>query len=411
MGFLDFLSPALTVATGAAGAYEQGKTERAATEQKNTLTMLAQLRQAQQDAEKRTMDAANVQHLGAQTRLYGAQADKAERPEQETFGDFENLNLNGTPSVVQRGNRGTVRPVTGAAPYQPDKNPLMGSADWIKAKDEEARITAKYRRDPKAVLQSGTDEHGNPRFLRYDEATNSMIPVQGGAPKQAIGGGGGGAGAKAPLDDMLDRYEELQAHADDISSGKFKPTRAMQTKEGADYAIAIGNAKGQAAPFKAMGVSTAQSMLPSALGGVDTQSADYRRFQNLMNSTRAMGDDVAKVFKGRQNEDAVLREVALGQITPDDFGNPQQIKQKMDRIKNVVKLAALTDPQQASAADPERLFKITGYRPAPSAGRGGAGGGATGGAKKPITAAGAAALRAANYSDAEIAAKYTVVQP
>jgi len=87
MSFLDFLSPALTVATGAAGAYEQGKTERAATEQKNTLTMLAQLRQAQQDAEKRTMDAAQMQHLGAQTDLYRKQSDQVGKKQWAHFQD------------------------------------------------------------------------------------------------------------------------------------------------------------------------------------------------------------------------------------------------------------------------------------------------------------------------------------
>ena len=131
MGFLDFLSPALTVATGAAGAYEQGKTERAATEQKNTLTMLAQLRQAQQDAEKRTMDAANIQHLGAQTRLYGAQADKAERPEQEIFGDFETVNIDGKPAVVQRGNRNSTRQVPGATPYEAPKQVAPNNWDEV----------------------------------------------------------------------------------------------------------------------------------------------------------------------------------------------------------------------------------------------------------------------------------------
>ena len=154
----------------------------------------------------------------------------------------------------------------------------------------------------------------------------------------------GTSGSQAPVGDMEARFAEIEGHAKDLAAGKWHPTRAMQAKEGMEYGIANKSAGGQGVPLGQAAAIEGMNLFGVATGD------DYKRFQSLMNSTRSFGDDAAKVFKGRQNEDAVKREIALSQITPDDYNNPTSVAQKLQRMREIIDLARSTMPAQDKAA-------------------------------------------------------------
>lgn len=267
------------------------------------------------------------------------------------------------------------------APFDADANDYVTAfADMDKqdrdTKAEIAKTKAQLDAENNKIRDSTDKETGETTYSRYNPKLDRMVPILGAQPTPKAGGfagGGAATGAQVPLDDMLDRFSEISQHADAVAKGQFPITRAYQTREGVAYGIARENASGQGIPVKQMAVAEAQDALPVGMGGVDPKDPNFLRYQALMNSQRALGDDVAKVFKGRQNEDAVLREVALAQLTPDDYRNPAVVAQKMDRLKNVIKLAAIGNPQQVAATkDPQRLFNVTGIRaPSTVAGAGG----------------------------------------
>jgi hypothetical protein len=182
-------------------------------------------------------------------------------------------------------------------------------------------------------------EPGTPTVFRINKNGGPAVPVDGIAPKG--GAGGSSQGAQVPVADMQERYDEIAKHAADLAAGKWKITPAMQMREGLTFGIARANAAGEHPPVSQQVGASAMDLLH--LG----QGPDYQRYQALMNSTRALGDDVAKVFKGRQNEQAVYREVALAQLTPDDFNNPKVVSQKLSRLRNVINLAKISNPAQA----------------------------------------------------------------
>ncbi len=75
-GLLDFLSPALTVATQAAGAQQAGEAQKAATDQANTLKMIAQLRQQHEDEQKDLLTRAQIGNLNSESKARLAPAAK-----------------------------------------------------------------------------------------------------------------------------------------------------------------------------------------------------------------------------------------------------------------------------------------------------------------------------------------------
>lgn len=176
--------------------------------------------------------------------------------------------------------------------------------------------------------------------ITFDEDGNKIndVLLGQGPPTGKGGAGGSSSGAQVPVADMEERFGEVAQHATDLGNGKWKITQPMQAREAFDYA----NARESAAGHPSM-LHQTEAGVSSVLGlGGD----DYGRYQAMMNSYRALGDDVAKVFKGRQNEEAVLREVALAQLTPQDYGNPQVVQQKLNRLRHVIDLAKLNNPSQ-----------------------------------------------------------------
>lgn len=185
----------------------------------------------------------------------------------------------------------------------------------------------------------GVDAQGNPIAVPFDSRHGKFgTPDDTVFPKPASAGAG--MGSQAPVGDMEARLAEIEGHANDLAAGKWHPTRAMQAREGMEYGIANSSAGGHGVPLAQAGAIAGMNLFGLADG------PDYQRFQALMNSTRSFGDDAAKVFKGRQNEDSVKREIALSQITPDDYQNPKAIAQKLQRMREVVALAKQTMPSK-----------------------------------------------------------------
>lgn len=196
-------------------------------------------------------------------------------------------------------------------------------------------------------IVQGTNPDGSPAVFRVPKVAGPAVPVEGILPKSASGAGG----SQAPISDMRDRYQEIEGHAKDLAAGKWNISPAMQMREGLTYGIARENAAGKA-PLTKQLAATFMDKVGAGTGG------DFARYQALMNSTRALGDDAAKIFKGRQNEEAVLREVALAQLTPDDYRNPTVVNQKLSRLRHIITLAEQTSPEQMvpqSGSAPSRL--------------------------------------------------------
>lgn len=218
---------------------------------------------------------------------------------------------------------GKAKPVTTEAGgtlkgYHPEKTPARNpQTQWTDAQGQIHRTTV--------------DDNGN--------VVNDVVLGQGKVGGAGGAGTGSASGAQVPVADMQARFAEVQQHAEALGRGEWKITQPMQIREGAEYSTARDAAKGDM-KLRHTGLAAVSSAM--GLGG-----KDYEHYQAMMNSYRALGDDVAKVFKGRQNEEAVLREVALAQLTPQDYRNPAVVQQKLNRLKHVIDLAALNNPGQA----------------------------------------------------------------
>lgn len=116
MGFADFLSSALTVGTQAAGAQQAGLAQRG---QRETQDLLQRIQLARQQNE----DVLNQRLKGAQIKNYESLAADRNTPPDETFGAPVPMTINGEPGMFERGNRGTLRRVPGAVPYEPPPAP------------------------------------------------------------------------------------------------------------------------------------------------------------------------------------------------------------------------------------------------------------------------------------------------
>lgn len=206
-----------------------------------------------------------------------------------------------------------------------------------------AQAEARYRQSTPDSIQYTTDPTTGENVVTFVNPRTHQI-TQSTVAKAKTGVGGGSAGAQVPVADMEQRYQEIAGHAQDLAAGKWKMTSGMQTREGLNYANAVGNAAGHP--------DITHQLLAGTLNTIGAGGDDYTKYQALLNSTRALGDDVAKVFKGRQNEQSVLREVALSELTPDDYNNPQVVNQKLSRLQHIIALAKLNNPGQEGLESP-----------------------------------------------------------
>lgn len=372
VSFLDFLSPALTAGTTAAGAYQQGKAQGGQQNMQNSLTLAQLVRQKGLDEQSALNSDADRRLKGQEGAYYTAGVDqrkadvadkavkaltnqKAYNTLKATFpkhvmagGEFDpgsdyvsplaeaqKLDLDTQKSQrTQKGAAATLalefpRHALAKRPFSPDD-----PADYVKAL-EDARDQRKLAatQSKQHWVQTGRVDPATGFGINMNTETGEEVVAKG--PPSARGGAGG---SQAPVADMEQRYSEIAQHAKDLAAKKWQISSGMQAREGMNYGTALDNAAGKPAIGKMLGSSGIEML------GLSGSPEDFARYQTLMNSTRAIGDDVAKVFKGRQNEQAVLREVALAELTADDYNNPKQVEQKLDRLRHVIALAKQTMP-------------------------------------------------------------------
>lgn len=310
-GLLSFLSPALTTATQAAGTY-QGAQAHAQQQQQQQIIQAVQLKRQQQDeALKQALGLANIGHLAAETH-------KLNEPDKPHYSPVTAANASGENEVYR------FNALTG----QMEKTGVSGKAP-APPKDP----------TPHFSVTPITSADGTVHLARVNSLTGEVIDTGQLGKQPGTGSGGGAQGAQVPVADMKQRFQEIKQHATALGAGTWKITPGMQSREGLEYGVARENASGHP--------SVTHTVAKGVMGSLGVGGDDYPTYQSLMNSTRALGDDVAKVFKGRQNEESVLREVTLSELTPDDYNNPQVVQQKLDRLQHVINLAELNNPSQA----------------------------------------------------------------
>ncbi len=197
-------------------------------------------------------------------------------------------------------------------------------------------------------------------YLVYSDGTTKQLggSVGKGA---AVGTGGSMQGSQAPLDDMIAQYDRIAGHAKDIAAGTFKFTNNNATRS----ALGFGQSYAQAEGKPAIGAQVGQSAM-DMFGMAPSNSPDQQRYEQLMAASRAMGDDAAKVFKGRQGFPNIALEIAQATLRPADIGHPDIVEQKLSRLRNIIKLAGIVSPRQAAAVNPADAVRFG----IPTAGRG-----------------------------------------
>ncbi len=353
MGILDGLSAGLTAATQGMGGYLQGQEKGRKEQEAKAMAAAQMLRQHHLDEQNRLLQSAQIRNYDQRSEPQGFTLSPGQKrfdanglplatggDDEETFtGQPSPMVQNGNPVMAIRGSKGTVRVIPGMAPYAAPQKDVAPRYQILK--DD---ATGKYSR----VRVDGPEGPLAETFTRSSTG----------------GGTGSGQGAQAPLDDMMQRYAEIEQHGKDLGDKKFKFTNTNTTRE----ALQFGQSYAQAEGKPAIGAQIGQGMM-DMFGLAKGTSEDQRKYAALMASTRAFGDDAAKVFKGRQGFQNISLEVAQATLRPEDYGNPAIIAQKLNRMRHVVKLAALVAPGQAQAADPAKLARFMSDLPSATAGK------------------------------------------
>lgn len=249
--------------------------------------------------------------------------------------------------------RGVVKP---DEPYNAGASYESAFKDFTTARTEQGRddrfvkgITAANERASQPVVAM---EDGKPTFYSYNKAHQSMksLGIEG-VPKAGGAGGKPAQGAQAPIQDMIARYAELKAHGNDIGTGKFTFGTPNSTREALKFGTAYNQSEGKPALMTTVGGD-----LMDMVGATnpDTQN----RYDMMATANRAMGDDAAKVFKGRQGFQNIGFEVAQQKFDKSDIGQPEKVAQKLDRMKHIIQLAATVAPEQLAGIDPKLLVEF-----------------------------------------------------
>ncbi len=252
---------------------------------------------------------------------------------------------------------------------------------------------------------SSVGPHG--RVMLMDRSTGQRMEAPEGTPKQP-GGAGTGQGALTSLPDLLRTHDAMSK---DENDPQFEMTRAAQATEGGNYGVQHAFVKGTSP-----GVG---NLVAAAAGQVMGGASD--RQVNYLKNARSWGEDVSQAWKGRTNEERVLRDVATGSIDPSTTNNPVVKASLQTRRENAIAMTALANPVQFDAMAPADKERVKGFmqrltpeqiaqarqaaQQAPqTAPQGGGGGGID--LRSTITPAERKALRDHGFSDAQINAKY-----
>lgn len=313
MGLLDWLSPAVNATAQTVSAFGAADDARAKAKQNAVIQQIQLARQQKEDALKEALGQSTISKNNAEVGNYTSEAQDRLFKQQHQPVDPN------SPDVLTR------------------KQQLGIEENRQKVKDENQfgyhAPVASYEHTDITDPVTGQVHVG--KFNRFTGKTEDT----GFTGKQPKGSGGSASGAQVPVADMKQRYSEIVQQAQGLARGDWNITKGMQAREGVDYGVTRENASGHP--------NLLHSLTQGGFGALNVGGDDYQHYQALMNSTRALGDDVAKVFKGRQNEEAVNREVALSQLTATDYQNPQVVQQKLSRLQHIIDLAEQNNPQQA----------------------------------------------------------------
>lgn len=363
MGLLDFLSAATNTATTAAGAQQAGQYQA-------TMAQRNQAIQAAMLARQMRMEQSQEAYREAQ----GRRADAAAKY-------YEKRSEWGPPGA--KGGRTAVLPDNTQIEEDP-KNP----GHWFKTVMEPSPESAPGQQSPAGASQqpggapspaTPPPTMGKPKPSTNTPGGNIALrppppPPQYGAPVVTVNPDGtrtygipsrqepkiietttgapdrnaAGQGPQVPVEDMQRLYDKVEKFSQLYKQNPGIVNRASQQREGLDYGIARSSSEGKTAIGKSLlaGASDYASKIGIPTANTDTTTAagkQYQAYKEYMTNHRALGDDIAKVFRGRQNEQAVTREIAMAMFQPGD--TPQQIDDKLARMRNVIALAERTQTQ------------------------------------------------------------------
>ncbi len=355
-GLLDFLSPGLTVATQAAGAQQAGEAQKAATDQANTLKMIAQLRQQHEDEQKDLLTRAQVGNLESETKARLAPPPKANTivPQGSTVLGPDNKPLFTAPKTESAK---TLSPdfVTGNG--QPvmvqDGNFFDGAGNPV-SPEKVHRYVAPQAPSPAQLIDIPDPAHPGQTIKAWaDPRSRTISPTtQTGFPKGA-GAGGGAGGAE-----QVKKAEQLGLALNSLKD-------AIPTME----------ARGFKSPNFATGPLSAEASKPGFMGEVAAGGV------NLLDPSQSDLNGAMDLFLS-----AAAHSVGGARITPEQINKftsgykgrtndaPALVEKKLRRAVDFLNAAASVLPpdmvaKQHQSIDPAsmKLLQKYGYGQPPSA--------------------------------------------
>ena len=349
MGLLDFLSPALTVATQAAGAQVKGQQDGSA------LLRAIRMQQADMDSKRSTVAKNN-----AETENYKSETAHRNDPKPGTIHQADDGTLYSvrdgvaTPVTIGGSSAPAARPApapggqptgdvtlpsdsTPAAPKPPTvlkgkaSAPLPGTPAWRKAEIDKAVIGRDYGYHPPQTPQLLTGAVGpdGPTYGEYDKKTHTIkaVPSEGLRPKSASGAGGQNAPQMAAAKANLESARKLMNdYEDKLVAGK------------ADYGV-MGATEGALASSPA--ALTAHGPWDAAMSLASNAAASHLQSSNpelarYMTAKKYVAEAILNTHK-RPNQTQYEIEQELSGAGPN--ASPMQIavgRERRDRMYNEV---------------------------------------------------------------------------
>ena len=349
MGLLDALSAGIGAAAPAGAALAQGQAQAT---QSNTgfLEKLAAMQQAKQKADMdRQLQTAQIGDIQAQQQQRSEQTKALSQKFSPDNIQAASKTWGVDPTTAEMMLRD---PATLAYILEKKKTatPMKVSPGEAVQKPDGSWYVpvAKSAKDEEPVSVPGTDAAGKPIAYRVRKSGGPAEVVEGFQGKAAGKAGGVSAGALTSLPDLLRTHVAMSVNENDP---KFALTPRGEMTEGAQYGVKHAEVKGQAPSFGSLAMGTVGKLM----GGVSNPEQAY-----LQNS-RAFGEDAANAWRGRTNEERVLRDITTGSLTSQNITNPTARSQVQERRQNVIAMTAIANPAQFDALPAAQKQVIQGY--------------------------------------------------
>lgn len=206
-----------------------------------------------------------------------------------------------------------------------------------------------YHPPPAEWENSGAVDKATGEPIYINKATLERRTLSGAMPKPA-GGGGSGQGAQTSLPDLLRTHLAMSASPVE-SDPSFSITYPQEVREGSNYGLQQQRVKGQPP-------SVGQALLGGTMNlftHADPNVVSY------MQNGRAWGEDASNAWKGRTNEERVIRDINTGTLNSSNQDIPQVKQQLQQRRQNVIAMTAIANPKQFDALDPKGHALIQSY--------------------------------------------------